>query len=428
LSNDKNKETGLSRRQFMKRSGAAAGIAVGVGAASVVPITRTPYDQAFPVVESNHVELPPNGKSVVIMGGGLSGLQTGVELSARGFKVTVLEKTGTPGGKLKTWRDKTFGPANDPAKKDPNFKGYVREHGVHAIWGFYNNLREFMKRYGWGLLESHKDSSIYLFMGPDGKRADWSLNSIPPPYGALVQAANLDMGDFVKDEDKPAAILFMRSLCSFDFTDEKQRDYMDSIAFEEWALMKGCPKDLIDTMMDALIEMAFFDNAKTASALSLATIVQLCVGAPQYDMRADLYMNPPGETFLEPMAEYIRQHGGEIVYNAELTDIEMVDGVVESVSAEQIGNGQQRMTRCSICGALLGPNGDELTKCPICGANGDMIQQLDDAQLRTRRYNGDFFVSAMDIPASKRFYSDNMDEFGSKDYFKKINKLSHVIK
>ena len=141
---------GFTRRKFMVGAGVGAGAVVGAGALAI-PLSRSPYSVRYPVVEQNHADLPPNGKSVVIIGGGLAGLQAGVEMSSRGFEVTVLEKTGLPGGKLKTWRDRNFGPDDDPMKQDPNFKGYVREHGIHAIWGFYNNLREFLHRHGWGL-------------------------------------------------------------------------------------------------------------------------------------------------------------------------------------------------------------------------------------------------------------------------------------
>jgi heterodisulfide reductase subunit A-like polyferredoxin len=46
----------------------------------------------FPLVPNNKVKLKPNGKSILILGGGLAGLQAGCELVDRGFKVTILRK------------------------------------------------------------------------------------------------------------------------------------------------------------------------------------------------------------------------------------------------------------------------------------------------------------------------------------------------
>ena len=98
----------ISRRQFLKRAGIGAGVAVGAGVGAI-PLARSRYDAKYPIIPENNADLPPNGKSVIIMGGGLAGLQAGGELAARGFRVQILEKTGTPGGKLKSWRDKSSG-------------------------------------------------------------------------------------------------------------------------------------------------------------------------------------------------------------------------------------------------------------------------------------------------------------------------------
>ena len=136
-----------------------AGGLVATGALAVPLSNRGEFDKPYPEIKENRVSLPPNGKSVVIMGGGLSGIQAGVELASRGFKVTVLEKSGMPGGKLKSWRDKHFGPKDE----DPSFPGYVREHGAHGVWGYYHNMREFMGRYGWPLMEMPEDLSIYHY-------------------------------------------------------------------------------------------------------------------------------------------------------------------------------------------------------------------------------------------------------------------------
>ena len=418
------KPEGISRRQFLKK-GVGVGVAMGAGAA-VIPLSRSPYDTKYPVVPENRAELPPNGKSVVIMGGGLAGLQAGVELSARGFRVEVLEKTGTPGGKLKSWRDKSFGPANDPAKRDPNFAGYVREHGIHAVWGFYNNLREFMNRYGWALQDMPDGDSIYLFMDKDGTKGEWEIPNVPQPYGSLMQALGMmQMDSYLSSADRSAMNRFMRHAISFDISDEKQRNYLDGITFKQWAAKFSVPDAVTNRIMDSLIEMAYFDNADSASALTLANIFQLAAGSPK-DMEINLFMNPPGETFIQPMVDFIRAHGGAVHFNTELTGIEVEGQKVRSVTAAEVGDGQSGMARCAICGALLGPNGEELEKCPVCGANGEMIRMLDAEALRERSFKADFFLSAMDVPASKAFFGGNAGALGGLDYFERIQQLHAV--
>ena len=90
------------------------------------------------------------------------------ELLDRGFEVTIIEKSNMLGGKLKSWRDPGFG---IPPTNDPDWKGYPRDHGAHAVWGFYNNLREFMGRHGYKLWPSPRNSSMYNFVDKDGSQA-----------------------------------------------------------------------------------------------------------------------------------------------------------------------------------------------------------------------------------------------------------------
>jgi hypothetical protein len=171
-----------ARRQFIKRAALVGGATVAtVGVGAIPYADNGELDKDYPDIPENQVELPPNGKSVVVMGGGLAGLQAGVELAARGFKVTVLERAATPGGKLKSWRDRHFGPPDDPYKSDPAFPGYIREHGVHAVWGCYHNLREFMGRYGWPLAPLPDDVSMYNFYDKNGSRSFIPARAGRPP-------------------------------------------------------------------------------------------------------------------------------------------------------------------------------------------------------------------------------------------------------
>ena len=406
---------GFTRRKFMVGAGVGAGAVVGAGALAI-PLSRSPYSVRYPIVKQNHVDLPPNGKSVVIIGGGLAGLQAGVEMSSRGFKVTVLEKTGLPGGKLKTWRDKTFGPDDDPMKRDPNFKGYVREHGIHAIWGFYNNLREFMHRHGWGLQKLPEDMSMYYFLDKDGTRSEVKVSDLPAPYNHIQQIFySLDI-NHIKEKDRGALKKLFSKLAAFDYADPKQRAYLDSMTFEEYGKQLGMSDEIIYKLIDSLLEMAYFDNVDRTTALTMANLVQLVAGSPD-DMKIEIYMNPPGETFLQPMVDHIRKRGGAVHFNTEVTDVEVSDAQIRSVRTTQIP--EKGMRRCSVCGALI-VDGVELEHCPFCGANGDMIAVLSENDKRERTFTGDYYVTALDIPAAKDFVGKNLDVLGDNTYFGNI--------
>jgi uncharacterized protein with NAD-binding domain and iron-sulfur cluster len=80
--------------------------------------------------------------TVLVLGGGVAGMSTAHELMQRGFDVTVLEATDTPGGKARSVRVSgtgTGGRADLPA-----------EHGFRFFPGFYRHLPDTMRHIPYG--------------------------------------------------------------------------------------------------------------------------------------------------------------------------------------------------------------------------------------------------------------------------------------
>ncbi len=419
---DKHDESKVSRRGFLKGTALTAGGVVAAGGVLAIPLSGDDVlDMPYPEVESNQVELPANGKTVVIIGGGLAGLQAAVEMSARGFKVTVLERSGTPGGKAKAWRDKGFGPADDPAKREPGFPGYVREHGTHAIWGFYNNLREFMGRYGWKLMDMPKEGSMYNFLDSDG-----SVSYLPPsklvnPYDKVELLIDAFKMGHLEPSDRKDFIRLALKLLTFDYKDPKQREYMDSMTFEQYCQKLNVPDRLTHTIMDSLLEMAYFDKVQTASAVTLANIFQL-IGGSGDDMKINLYGHPVNESFLQPMVDYIRSHGGQVIYNVDVQGFEKEGDVIVRVIAGDVPGNVKTIRRCAVCGNLVIDGMERDGECPHCGAREDMLQRLTAEEMRQRSWSADYFVVAVDIPAAKALVEQNSAIFNS-SYFTNIKDL-----
>jgi hydroxysqualene dehydroxylase len=73
-------------------------------------------------------------KSVVVIGGGVAGLATAVDLAARGVRVTVLEGRRRLGGRASSFADKESGESLD--------------NGPHAMMGCYRSALAFIERIG----------------------------------------------------------------------------------------------------------------------------------------------------------------------------------------------------------------------------------------------------------------------------------------
>jgi uncharacterized protein with NAD-binding domain and iron-sulfur cluster len=411
-----------SRRNFLKGAALATGGVAGA-AALAVPLSRDDIiDADYPQVSENNVELPPNGKTVVIVGGGLSGLQTGVELSQRGFRVIVLERSGTPGGKLKSWRDRSFGPADDPMRNDPAWPGYIREHGIHAVWQFYNNLREFLGRHGWKLADHPNEVSLYNFLDKDGTRSFLPNTTWPAPYG-LIQLGRWALNmDHLAASDRADFVRLFKRLATFDYADEAQRRYLDSISLQDYCRQMGLSDSLTHKIVDSIVEMAYFDNVDQVSALTQANLFQLVSGSSE-DWKVNLYRNPVGESFLQPMVDYIRARGGEVHYHVDVTRIERDGERISKVIADAVAKQERRVRRCSVCGNLILDGMERDGECPFCGARADMFQDLLDKERSTQEFAGDYYVCALDIPAAQKFVQTNLAALGGSDYFRNVLQL-----
>jgi carotenoid phi-ring synthase / carotenoid chi-ring synthase len=78
---------------------------------------------------------------VVIIGAGLAGLSAGAHLAGRGIAPLILESDWLwPGGRLAGGDPDTFAYAG----REWSFKP---DHGVHAVWGGYENLRALLERF-----------------------------------------------------------------------------------------------------------------------------------------------------------------------------------------------------------------------------------------------------------------------------------------
>lgn len=86
-------------------------------------------------IDSSLPEKLSTEKSVGIIGGGLAGVSAAIFLAERGFRVKIFEKEKYLGGKVGSW----------PVKFDDGFSIQV-EHGFHAFFKQYYNLRNLLKK------------------------------------------------------------------------------------------------------------------------------------------------------------------------------------------------------------------------------------------------------------------------------------------
>ncbi len=124
----------MERREFIKkllaRSGIGAGVAVA-GTAGFIGYYQPRKEFYNREIEgAGEKERLDRSKRVVVIGGGLAGMSSSLELASRGFEVTLVESSPNLGGKLTGW------------DLDALEERFPVEHGFHGFFDQYYNLNE----------------------------------------------------------------------------------------------------------------------------------------------------------------------------------------------------------------------------------------------------------------------------------------------
>lgn len=387
--------------------------AAGLGA---IPLNHGGrYASKYPESPGNRVRLPPNGKTVCILGGGISGLQTALELTQRGYRCTILERSGTPGGKVKSWRDRHFGPDDHSLKQQPGYRGIPRDHGLHGIWGFYHNLREFMGRHGFELQDVPDGYSMYTFIDAGGATNFIGNRKMPAPYSRLEQVIQY-LRFRTGDGDFGELVRIITKLMGFDYQDIAKRNFMDSVSVAEYLRRENASPG-VASYFEGILDMGYYDSPEDTSALSLACIFQLLSGDAS-DTDVNIFKVPAGEHFVAPMERQILAGGGDIHYHASVDRLIRDGDRMVAVVTEAMPEMAAR--RCEICGGVIFGD-DHHDNCPFCGAHGSELRSIGGEERSPREFRADHFVCALDVPGIQRLLSRS-DGF-REEYFVRIGGL-----
>lgn len=178
----------MNRRRFLQLGGGALGAsALGLGGSL---FAVQPRRQQLPLPPDNDTRpaYPATRRSVVVVGGGLAGLSAAIELSARRFDVTLVERAPQLGGKVTAWRERALG------------EEFPVEHGFHGFFAQYYNLRALLAAAG--VEHDLRPSPGYPVLFADRPAETFGRTTKLFPFNMLsvvLQSKALHLADFRHD-------------------------------------------------------------------------------------------------------------------------------------------------------------------------------------------------------------------------------------
>ncbi|KAH9617841.1 hypothetical protein KSS87_012408 [Heliosperma pusillum] len=233
---------------------------------------------------------------VAIIGAGLAGMSTAVELLDQGHEVDIYESRPFIGGKVGSFIDR---------------RGNHIEMGLHVFFGCYNNLFRLMKKAGADqnlLVKDH--THTFVNKGGEIGELDFRFPVGAPIHGIRAFLATNQLKTYDKARNALALALspVVRALVDPDGAMQDIRN-LDSISFSDWFMSKGGTRASIQRMWDPVAYALGFIDCDNISARCMLTIFSLFATKTEASLLRMLKGSP--DMYLSgPIRKYIEKKGG----------------------------------------------------------------------------------------------------------------------
>ncbi len=255
----------------------------------------------------------------LIMGGGMSGLATAINLLDLGLEVELIEADGMFGGRASSWIDED---------------GDMIDNALHVFFPYYVNLINFFKKVGVEdkIMWKRPD---YYFAQDDGQLALQHFPDLPAPF----HAAAAFMGMMKAYKGLPAWKMMIAALALSNLTTmtDAEIDKLDDLSWGQWVMRRG-PKGAF-RFLDCGIHGLTFTPPWAVSAKVFANWVRK-INASAADATIGFANGGLGEIWVDNCLDYIRKKGGVCELNQRVTALEVADNRITGVTV----NGSQTRT------------------------------------------------------------------------------------
>ncbi|EFJ28321.1 hypothetical protein SELMODRAFT_146971 [Selaginella moellendorffii] len=267
---------------------------------------------------------------VAIVGAGLAGMSTAVELLDQGHEVDIYDTRSFIGGKVGSYQDKN---------------GNHIEMGLHVFFGCYCNLYRLMSKVGADenlLLKDH----IHTFINKGGLTGelDFRFPVGAPLHGikAFLTTNQLNALDKTANAFALATSPVVQALIDPDGAMRTIRN-LDKVSFSKWFMSHGGTRESITRMWDPIAYALGFLDCDDISARCMLTIFALFATKTNASLLRMLN-GAPDLRLHAPIRDYITSRGGrfhlrwgcrEILHDYTLDGETFVTGLVMTKAGER---------------------------------------------------------------------------------------------
>jgi zeta-carotene desaturase len=245
---------------------------------------------------------------VAIVGAGLAGLATAIDLADAGCEVQIFESRPFVGGKVGSWVDGD---------------GNHIEMGLHVFFGCYYQLFDLMKKVG-ALSHLRLKEHTHTFINKEGRTGalDFRFFTGAPFNGlkAFFTTSQLSLQDKLQNAIALGTSPIVRGLVDFDGAMKTIRD-LDKVSFADWFRRHGGSEGSIKRMWNPIAYALGFIDCENISARCMLTIFQFFALKTEASILRML-QGSPDEYLHKPILEYLEARGTKIYTRRQVREIQ----------------------------------------------------------------------------------------------------------
>lgn len=268
---------------------------------------------------------------VAIVGAGLAGLSTAVELADAGHEIEIFESRPFVGGKVGSWVDAD---------------GNHIEMGLHVFFGCYYNLFDLMQKVG-AIDNLRLKEHVHTFINRGGQTGELDFRFLTgAPFNGLkafFTTSQLSLQDKAQNAIALGTSPLVRGLVDFDGAMKTIRS-LDCISFADWFRKQGGSEGSLKRMWNPIAYALGFIDTENISARCMLTIFQFFAAKTEASILRMLEGSP--HTYLhQPILKYLNARGAKIYTRRQVRQILFTEQEDQTrITGLVVANGDQSET------------------------------------------------------------------------------------